>query len=923
MFIDFNILNQLGSPSINSNTFANRPAAGQTGRLFVSIDTFEIYRDNGTTWDLIGGPGSSTVTGTGAATQVAYWTAAQAIGGSNNLWWDNTSGFLGVGSNVPSARIEAVKTDGIGIYANYTTNAGSGSSATAIWAKNVTNSSGYGAVIEETTPNTTAGQYPLLIKHSLSSGTAGVGMGTGVHWQLPDDAGTFKTTQLTVETINAAAATYATRYRFNVQSNGSSTPVAYLNATGLGIFTATPGAALDIHSTGIMVQLNSTSATANSLLAFQRSGSGLWRIGDQYNGGNNFFELHNTVLTNNAIQVLASSNEATFLSSKTYSTGNAIGVAVQHNLTIPNAVNVGLAAIGGVNSNLNLTLGGSTTVANTGRQGLEGSTTINFTGAGTLTMTQGTTVRAFSALSSVYAFNGSAVGTITHLAGLRICFPDNVGSAVNITNNYALLINDQTTGTGTVTYTNRWGIYQEGASDLNYMAANLLLGSTVNTGDKLQVTGTTYLSSQLTVGNTLYVDTVFNRVGIGTTSPQRTVTIFNSTIPVLQFVNTATGTTANDGLLIYQNSSDATIENQESGYLRFSTAATEQMRITSQGNVGIGIQADNPIGNGGTFRNLLVGNGAGYAAFQGVSTATASGSTLASFGAGTTGASGSKNAAAINIELDGTSTTNATGRISFYTSNSAGTIAEKMRITSDGNLGLGVTPSAWWSGMTALQIGTGGSIYSANGTNDIYLINNAYYDGTNFKYVNSDFAGISGWNAGEFIWVQAPSGTAGNNITFTTPMTLTSASNLLIGTQTDAGQKLQVNGSAYFGTSGSSHIVTFFATGVAGLEINGGTGSATVGASAYLRIGDTNNGRYWIQQLNNNNDLQLWYYDGTNWNTKQKFNNNGSIETTAPTGGTAAAWKLGSRVAATVVVNTTEYIEVDIGGTLYKLATVT
>jgi hypothetical protein len=245
-------------------------------------------------------------------------------------------------------------------------------------------------------------------------------MGTGVHWQLPDDAGTFKTTQLTVETIDAAAATYKTRYRFNVQNNGSSLPVAYINSTGLGIFTATPGAALDIHSTGIMVQLNSTSATANSLLAFQRSGSGLWRIGDQYNGGNNFFELHNTVLTNNAIQVLASSNEATFLSSKTYSTGNAIGVAVQHNLTIPNAVNVGLAAIGGVNSNLNLTLGGSTTVAATGRQGLEGSTSISFTGAGTLTMTQGSTVRAFSALSSVYAFNGSAVGTITHLAVIRI-----------------------------------------------------------------------------------------------------------------------------------------------------------------------------------------------------------------------------------------------------------------------------------------------------------------------------------------------------------------------------------------------------------------------------------------------------------------------------------------------------------------------
>jgi hypothetical protein len=249
-----------------------------------------------------------------------------------------------------------------------------------------------------------------------------------------------------------------------------------------------------------MVQLNATTATANSLLAFQRSGVGVWRIGDAYNGGANFFELHNTALSNNAIQVLASSNEANFLSGKTYSTGNAIGIAVQHNLTIPNGVNVGLAALGGVNSNLNLTLQGSTTVANTGRQGLEGSTSINFTGAGTLTMTQGGTVRAFSSLCSVYAFNGSAVGTITHLAGLRICFPNNPGSAVNITNNYALLINDQTTGTGTVTYTNRWGIYQEGASDLNYFAANVLIGSTVNTGEKLQVTGDGVLTGNIKTG---------------------------------------------------------------------------------------------------------------------------------------------------------------------------------------------------------------------------------------------------------------------------------------------------------------------------------------------------------------------------------------------------------------------------------------
>jgi hypothetical protein len=360
MFVDFNILNQLGSPSINSNTFANRPAAGQTGRLFVSTDTFEIFRDNGTGWDLIGGPGAGTITGTGTATQVAYFTGSQTIGSSANLFWDNTAGALGIN-------------------------------------------------------------------------------------------------------------------------------------------TATPGAELDIHGTGIIVQVNSTSATANSLLAFQRSGSGVWRIGDQYNGGSNFFELHNTVLTNNAIQVTAANNKSTFTALETYASGLATGNQFTYNLTVPNGVNITSPnAVGAVNSYLNLSLGGNTTVPSGARQGLEGNSRISFTGAGTLTMTQGSTVRAFSALSSVYSFAGSAVGTVTHLAGLRICFPDNIGSAINITNNYGLLLNDQTTGSGTVTYTNRWGIYQEGASDLNYFAANMLLGSTTNSGQRLQVTGTALFTGAVT-----------------------------------------------------------------------------------------------------------------------------------------------------------------------------------------------------------------------------------------------------------------------------------------------------------------------------------------------------------------------------------------------------------------------------------------
>jgi hypothetical protein len=120
MFVDFNILNQLGSPSINSNTFANRPSAGQVGRLFVSTDTFEIYRDTGTGWDLIGGPGSSTVTGSGAAGQVTYWTGSNSVSGENNLWWDAASNHLGINTITPGAALDIHSAADVGMQLNGT-----------------------------------------------------------------------------------------------------------------------------------------------------------------------------------------------------------------------------------------------------------------------------------------------------------------------------------------------------------------------------------------------------------------------------------------------------------------------------------------------------------------------------------------------------------------------------------------------------------------------------------------------------------------------------------------------------------------------------------------------------------------------------------------------------------------------------------
>jgi len=81
--IDLSILNQRQTPAFYADTLANRPAAGFVGRIFVSTDTFAFYRDNGTGWDLIGGPGTGTITGSGTAGTIPLWSGASTIGNSD------------------------------------------------------------------------------------------------------------------------------------------------------------------------------------------------------------------------------------------------------------------------------------------------------------------------------------------------------------------------------------------------------------------------------------------------------------------------------------------------------------------------------------------------------------------------------------------------------------------------------------------------------------------------------------------------------------------------------------------------------------------------------------------------------------------------------------------------------------------------
>ena len=107
--------------------------------------------------------------------------------------------------------------------------------------------------------------------------------------------------------------------------------------------------------------------------------------------------------------------------------------------------------------------------------------------------------------------------------------------------------------------------------------------------------------------------------------------------------------------------------------------------------------------------------------------------------------------------------------------------SDKLTLDSSGNLGLGVTPSAWDSGYKALQIGQAASFWGATGSNFTTITNNAIFDGA-YKYKNNGIAtqyvmGTGGTHA----WNIAASGTAGNAITFTQAMTLDASGNLSVG----------------------------------------------------------------------------------------------------------------------------------------------
>ncbi len=208
---------------------------------------------------------------------------------------------------------------------------------------------------------------------------------------------------------------------------------------------------------------------------------------------------------------------------------------------------------------------------------------------------------------------------------------------------------------------------------------------------------------------------------------------------------------------------------------------SERTRITSGGNLLVNSTTDNGnrlqvTGNGYFSGNVGIGTISPAAALDVNGNATLvanfnyasngtyvrwqnNGTTFGDIGSGASLISGGSNN---DFTIHARSTYNMVFAMNF---------TERMRLTSSGNLGLGVQPSAWGSGFTALQV-KNASFWSTG--NDASITSNAYYDGSNYRYIATSAASRTYHNTdGSIAWSNAPSGTAGNAITFTQAMTLT------------------------------------------------------------------------------------------------------------------------------------------------------
>ena len=192
---------------------------------------------------------------------------------------------------------------------------------------------------------------------------------------------------------------------------------------------------------------------------------------------------------------------------------------------------------------------------------------------------------------------------------------------------------------------------------------------------------------------------------------------------------------------------------------------------------------------------------------------------------------------------------------------------------ASGNLGLGVTPSAWAASVRAIELGKiGCGIFGSTSNTNTNLTSNSYFD-TAWRYGQTgNAARFVVENSGSYLWFTAPSGAAGSTISFTQAMTLDASSNLsVVGTVTTKALSISDTSSALLRIAGGSKELLQFGpiSGITSTQFGCGALDSALGSSV---------------SFNSNGTTQFYY--GTSGNEAARIDASGNllVGTTSATG---------------------------------------
>ena len=321
-----------------------------------------------------------------------------------------------------------------------------------------------------------------------------------------------------------------------------------------------------------------------------------------------------------------------------------------------------------------------------------------------------------------------------------------------------------------------------------------LYTATGPSGNNIVVPGNATITGDLTVDtSTLKVDSANNRVIVGHTSGSSAFQVTNAGAAGLEIQ--PTGFSSAPLIVSYNRSGSAYTQlTLDGSTIVHALSGSEAMRLNANG-LGIGtaspgakLHVEGAAGSGGGDISIRLLDSTTTNTLQLIRT----GATYSYGGiGGNEGALFSANT--LTLCADGSNI------IKFATNGS-----ERVRIDASGNVGIGVTPSAWGTGLKVLQVGARGygSFFDFN--NDVVAVTaNLFWTGSTYSRISASskyaVAYYQDIGSGAHQWLSSSAaGTNGVTPTMNTNMTLDASGNLLVGktasSSTVVGAELRPSG---------------------------------------------------------------------------------------------------------------------------------